>query len=133
LHARYGTEYNHVDVTDRLRELARQDRRFRLTNDFFGVDPEPGQTKIQRIFTRDRGGQERVFEYSEYGTIDGSQFIGWGRGDWAAVAVAAIVATTVLPAAISSSTAPATVPEDAGPTLPRPCVPRSAATASRPR
>lgn len=26
LHARYGTEHHHVDVTGRLRELARQDR-----------------------------------------------------------------------------------------------------------
>ncbi|PTT78490.1 hypothetical protein DBR42_23440, partial [Pelomonas sp. HMWF004] len=39
LQARYGTERSHVDVTDRLRDLARQDRRFRLTNDLFGVDP----------------------------------------------------------------------------------------------
>jgi len=82
LNARYGTERNHVDVTGRLRELARQDRRFRLSNDLFGVDPDPGRTKTLRIFARDRSGQERVFEYSEYGTIDGNQFVGWGRGDW---------------------------------------------------
>lgn len=81
-YATYGASGRDVDVTDRLRELARRDQRVRLTNDLFGVDPLPGQTKILRIFTRDRNGQERVFEYREYGIIDGSQFVGWGRGDW---------------------------------------------------
>lgn len=82
LYATYGASGRDVDVTDRLRELARRDQRFRLTNDLFGVDPLPGQTKILRIFARDRSGQERIFEYSEYGTVDGNQFVGWGRGDW---------------------------------------------------
>jgi hypothetical protein len=82
LHATYGASGRDVDVTDRLRELARRDQRFRLTNDLFGVDPLPGQTKILRLFARDRGGQERVLEYREYDTVDGSQFVGWSRGDW---------------------------------------------------
>ncbi|HEY8880558.1 MAG TPA: hypothetical protein VIN03_23510 [Roseateles sp.] len=82
LNARYGTERNHVDVTGRLRELARQDRRFRLTNDLFGVDPDPGRTKSLRIFARDRGGRERTFEFRERDWVDGAQFVGWGRGDW---------------------------------------------------
>lgn len=81
-YATYGASGRDVDVTDRLRELARRDQRVRLTNDLFGVDPYPGQTKILRIFARDRSGQERILEYREYGTIDGHQFIGWGRGDW---------------------------------------------------
>lgn len=82
LHARYGTEQNHVDVTGRLRELARQDRRFRLTNDLFGVDPDPGRTKTLRIFARDRQGRERQFDYRERDWVDGAQFIGWGGGGW---------------------------------------------------
>lgn len=82
LHARYGTENGHVDVTGRLRELARQDRRFRLSNDLFGVDPDPGRTKTLRIFARDRQGQERTFEYRERDWVDGAQFIGWGGGNW---------------------------------------------------
>lgn len=82
LHARYGTENGHVDVTGRLRELAREDRRFRLTNDLFGVDPDPGRTKTLRLFVRDRQGQERTFEYRERDWVDGGQFIGWGRGNW---------------------------------------------------
>src|SRR5689334_22181604 len=61
LRARYGTERGHVDVTDRLRQLARQDRRFKLTNELFGVDPDPGQTKVLRIIARDRQGREREF------------------------------------------------------------------------
>ena len=82
LHARYGTENGHVDVTGRLRELARQDRRFRLSNELFGVDPDPGRTKTLRIFARDRMGQERQFEYRERDWVDGAQFIGWGGGNW---------------------------------------------------
>lgn len=82
LHARYGTERSHVDVTGRLRELARRDRRFKLENELFGVDPDPGRTKTLRIFARDRSGRERTFEYREYDWIDGAQFIGWGRGNW---------------------------------------------------
>ncbi|HEY9109790.1 MAG TPA: DUF3395 domain-containing protein [Roseateles sp.] len=82
LHARYGTEYGHVDVTGRLKELARQDRRFRLENDVFGVDPDPGRTKTLRIFARDRQGRERTFEYRERDWIDGNLFIGWGGGGW---------------------------------------------------
>jgi hypothetical protein len=82
LHARYGSERNHVDVTDRLREIARRDRRVRLTNDLFGVDPDPGRDKVLRIYARDRQGRERRFEYPERAWIDGMQFIGWGGGRW---------------------------------------------------
>lgn len=82
LHARYGTERNHVDVTARLRELARRDRRFRLNNSLFGVDPDPGRSKTLRIFARDRRGRERSFDFREGAWVDGGQFIGWRRGDW---------------------------------------------------
>ncbi len=83
LHARYGSEQRHIDVTDRLRQLARDDRRFRVTNELFGgADPEPGRTKTLRIFARDRQGRERQFDYREYSTVDGAQFIGWSRGNW---------------------------------------------------
>jgi hypothetical protein len=82
LHARYGTERSHVDVTGRLRELARRDRRFKLENELFGVDPDPGRTKTLRIFARDRSGREQTFEYREYDSIDGARFIGWGGGNW---------------------------------------------------
>lgn len=81
-YATYGTRQREVDVTDRLRELARRDQRFRLGNDTFGIDPDPGQTKRLRIVTRERGGQERVFEYRENMVVDGAQFIGWGGGNW---------------------------------------------------
>ncbi|WP_422016287.1 hypothetical protein [Roseateles sp.] len=82
LYATYGTQRREVDVTDRLRELARRDQRFRMGNETFGVDPDPGQTKRLRIVARDRNGRERSFEYAEYSTVDGAQFIGWGGGDW---------------------------------------------------
>ncbi|MCU1268818.1 MAG: hypothetical protein JWN74_112 [Acidobacteriaceae bacterium] len=82
LSAHYGTQHRHVDVTDRLKELARQDRSFVMGNSTFGVDPEPGRRKALRIHTRGPDGRERTFEFREGSTVDGSQFRGWGRGDW---------------------------------------------------
>lgn len=81
LSAQYGTAERHVDVTDRLRELARSDQSFRLDNRIMGTDPAPGRVKVLRIYARD-GGQERMFEYREGSIIDGALFRGWGRGDW---------------------------------------------------
>jgi hypothetical protein len=80
--AQYGTANRHVDVTNRLRELARQDRAFRMGNSTFGVDPDPGQVKMLRIYARGPNGDERMFEYREGSVVDGAQFRGWGRGDW---------------------------------------------------
>ena len=82
LRALYGTSARNVDVTQRLRELARQDRTFRMGNSTFGVDPDPGRVKTLRIYTRGPGGAERMFEYREGSVVDGSQFTGWGGGDW---------------------------------------------------
>jgi len=80
--AQYGTAEHHVDVTGRLKELARQDRTFRLDNGLFGTDPDPGRVKTLRIYARGPNGQERVFEYREKSIIDGSLFRGWGSGEW---------------------------------------------------
>jgi hypothetical protein len=82
LQARYGTAERNVDVTPRLKELARQDAKFRLTNSTLGVDPHPGQTKTLRIFARGRDGQQRSFDYTEGSIVDGALFTGWGRGNW---------------------------------------------------
>jgi hypothetical protein len=82
LKAQYGTSSRHVDVTNRLRDVARQDRSFRMGNSTFGVDPDPGQDKTLRIYARGPNGQDRMFEYREGSTVDGSQFRSWGRGDW---------------------------------------------------
>lgn len=82
LSAQYGTARRHVDVTNRLREVAAQDRRFRMGNSTFGVDPDPGHIKTLRIYARGPNGGERMFEYREGSTVDGSMFRGWGRGDW---------------------------------------------------
>jgi hypothetical protein len=83
LSAQYGTARKHVDVTHRLKELARHDRRFRLENGIFGVDPDRGRLKTLRIYARGPNGREHMFEYPEYGWIDGSQFRAWGSGQWA--------------------------------------------------
>jgi hypothetical protein len=82
LSAQYGTARQHVDVTNRLKELARQDRTFRMGNSTFAVDPDPGQVKSLRIYARVPNGQERMFEYREGSVVDGNLFTGWGRGDW---------------------------------------------------
>ncbi len=82
LGAQYGTDYRHVDVSDRLKQLARQDRTFVMGNGTFGVDPDPGRVKALRIYARGPDGRERMFEYREGSVVDGSQFRGWGRGEW---------------------------------------------------
>lgn len=82
LSAQYGTRDHHVDVTDRLRELARGDRKFRMDNRTFGVDPDFGHVKTLRIYARGPRGEERVFEYREGSVLDGKEFKGWGKGDW---------------------------------------------------
>ncbi len=82
LNAQYGTAEHHLDVTNRLKDLARQDRLFRMGNSTFGVDPDHGRIKFLRIYARGPDGQERMFEYREGSTVDGTQFRGWGRGDW---------------------------------------------------
>jgi hypothetical protein len=82
LSAQYGTSRRHVDVTNRLKELARQDRVFRMGNSTFGLDPDQGQEKTLRIYARGPNGQDRMFEYREGSTVDGSQFRSWGGGDW---------------------------------------------------
>ena len=80
--ALYGTSRRYVDVTERLREIARSDRSFRLTNELFGTDPAEGRVKTLRIYARGPGGRSKTFEYREGAVIDGGQFAGWGRGDW---------------------------------------------------
>jgi hypothetical protein len=82
LRAFYGVPGSNVDVTDRLRELARRNAVFRMGNSTFGIDPARGQVKTLRIWARGPRGDTRMFEYREGSTVDGSRFSGWGRGDW---------------------------------------------------
>ena len=84
LTAQYGNDSRHVDVTSRLKELARQDRTFRLDYRTFGVDPAEGRSKALHIFARGPNGQERMFEYRDNSLIDGSLFRGWGSAEWGA-------------------------------------------------
>ncbi len=82
LQARYGIPRRNVDVTQRLRELAARDARFRMGNSTFGVDPARGHVKTLRIFARGPRGDNRIFEYREGSIVDGSMFSGWGGGNW---------------------------------------------------
>ena len=82
LQARYGTAEQNVDVTQRLKDLVRRDRSFRLGNDTFGIDPDHGRVKALRIYTRTRDGGHRTFEYREGQVVDGAKFTGWGSGNW---------------------------------------------------
>lgn len=80
--ADYGYGTLRVDVTQRLRDLARSNTTFRMGNGTFGIDPAPGVVKTLRIFTKGPGGNPRTFEYREGSVVDGSQFSGWGGGGW---------------------------------------------------
>jgi hypothetical protein len=53
-----------------------------MGNSTFGVDPDQGHVKTLRIYARGSNGQTRTFEYREGSTVDGSQFSGWGGGNW---------------------------------------------------
>ena len=80
--ADYGYGHLRVDVTQRLRELARSNTTFRMGNSTFGIDPAPGRVKTLRIIARGPRGASRTFEYREGSVVDGSQFTGWGGGNW---------------------------------------------------
>jgi hypothetical protein len=82
LSAQYGIAARHVDVTQRLRQLAAQNSFFRMGNSTFGVDPAPGQVKVLRIYARGPDGRNHMFEYREGSIVDGSKFSGWGGGNW---------------------------------------------------
>ena len=82
LNARYGTPQHNIDVTGRLKELARSDDRVRVTNGLFGDDPDVGRSKVLRIYARNRDGGTRVFEFREGNVIDGNDFTGWRGGEW---------------------------------------------------
>lgn len=84
LTAQYGNEYHHVDVTGQLKQMARENVTFRLDYRTFGVDPAEGQAKVLRIFAREPDGDEKMFEYADNSSIDGSIFRGWGGGEWGA-------------------------------------------------
>ena len=82
LSAQYGSERRHVDVTNRLRTMARQDRTFRLDYRTFDADPDEGHAKVLRIFARGPNGRERMFEYRDGSVVDGARFRDWNRGQW---------------------------------------------------
>ena len=82
LRALYGVPGRNVDVTQRLRELAGANARFRMGNSTFGVDPAPGERKMLRIWARGPNGDVRSFDYPESSTVDGGMFSAWGSGRW---------------------------------------------------
>ena len=82
LEARYGTAQRNVDVTQRLRELARTDTTFRVENGTLGGDPHPGVVKTLRIYARNSGGVTRTFEYGEEQVVNGAMYTAWSGGGW---------------------------------------------------
>src|SRR5260221_11432439 len=60
LNARYGSDPRHVDVTARLKDLARRDPPFWVNYDSMNADPDDGRTKGVRIFARGPNGRERM-------------------------------------------------------------------------
>ena len=65
VNAGYGYGSWRVDVTQRLREVARANNILRMGNSTFGIDPAPGYKKTLRIHARAPNGQNRMFEYIE--------------------------------------------------------------------
>ena len=83
LQAVYGTDQRVIDVTDRLKQLAARDQRFKLTNDLFNnVDPAPGQRKTLQIHTRGYGDQPHILEFAEGSWIDAARLTGTRAGQW---------------------------------------------------
>jgi hypothetical protein len=82
VNAQYGTAAHHVDVTSRLRQLAQQNGLIHVGNDIFGGDPDPGHTKVLRVYAREGDGDARMFEFPEGSNIDGAQFANWRGGNW---------------------------------------------------
>src|SRR5207302_1908957 len=82
LSAQYATERLHALSLHDALPISREDMAFRMGNSTFGVDPDPGRIKTLRIYARGPRGDERMFEYREGSTVDGSQFRGWRRGEW---------------------------------------------------
>lgn len=81
LSAQYGNQFRHIDVTQRLKQLAATNQRYTVSYKTFG-DPAPGQAKSLRIYARVPNGRERMFEYRDGDVIDGAMFVGWGTGQW---------------------------------------------------
>src|SRR5882762_5696868 len=80
LSAQYGSERSHVDVTERLKELARQDRTFRISHDSMNADPDHGRSKELRIFARGPNGRERMFQFRDGVVVNGAMFRSWKQG-----------------------------------------------------
>src|SRR5258708_22184333 len=80
--AQYGTEHRHVDVTNRLRELARHDMQFRVESNAINADPAPGRPKLLRVYAREGDGDERTFDFPDGSMFNGEQFRGCARADW---------------------------------------------------
>ena len=81
LQARYGTVLHDLDVTQRVRELVRDDTTFRVTNGLSDRDPHPGVVKSLRIYARGPGGATRTFEYAENQSVQGTLFTAGSTGD----------------------------------------------------
>jgi hypothetical protein len=81
LSAQYGNQWRHIDVTNRLQQIAATNARYRVDYKTFG-DPAPGQAKSLRIYVRAPDRRERMFVYADGSIVDGSMFVGWNSGRW---------------------------------------------------
>ena len=77
--ATYGTSWQGMDVTQRVRQLAQQGGSFQVGNDLFGADPAPNQRKVLRVQIRGRDGRIQTAEYAESSWVSPSQLVdGYG-------------------------------------------------------
>jgi hypothetical protein len=64
IRAVYGAQGRYLDVTDRVRQLARGPHPFTVSNETFGVDPYPAHQKRLKIYYR-RGNTHQTQQYQE--------------------------------------------------------------------
>lgn len=64
IQALYGARERYVDVTGYVRQLARDQRTFTVSNDTFGIDPFRGRQKWLKISYL-RGDERRKLQYAE--------------------------------------------------------------------
>jgi hypothetical protein len=92
IRADYGFKNQRTDVTNLLRDLLSRggvNGRIAVNNQTMGGDPAVGKDKSLRIFARNRGNQDREFDYNEGGFVDVRMFAvrnddrgdrGWNNG-----------------------------------------------------
>jgi hypothetical protein len=80
MHAEWGAEGRHVDVTNRVRVMLSGNGSVKVNNTNLGGDPAEGERKILHIRARNFRGESREFNFAEGDYIDASRFYNYNGG-----------------------------------------------------